>query len=475
LSSIVMFMVAATILRTLWVVFALALGRDDDSTTIPNQSSSFAASDDHQHHQIRPLRMTTEAAATRADDAATTPNHKLSVIVIGAGPAGLVTALGLASVEGVHQVHVLERHESFQGAPRGGTIGIALNGRKAVQEVHPELWRDLERVGMHLPPELGGGLLMPWFDMRMAMVRIAEKQHPRIVMHMGESFATIIVDDIGGDRGVVSVTCESGTELHGDFVVGADGVHSKVRSWLGLPPGIESENVVYRGCATVDETSSSPELRSLLEEGGPVPLGQRQLKGAYFLAFNFHALHPGKIVWVVSTTLDLNEEEQQEVATPLSVLVQAGLGDDEVPLFRELFAKSPPDSLLPTPRARIMQFDDGALARCPEGGWGGRGRVTLVGDAAHGMRPTDGQGGNQAFEDAVVLTRTIRAAALAAARRSDGTTPSIPETLRRFESARLPRVKRIYESQQDRYERRMRGEPVGPLPPEFRDWLHSGV
>ena len=310
---------------------------------------------------------------------------------------------------------------------------------------------------------------MPWFDMRMAMVRMAEK-HPRIVMHMGESFVTI-ADDVGKDRGGVSVTCESGTELRGDFLVGADGVHSKVRSWLGLPPGIESENVVYRGCSTFDETSS-PELRTLLEEGGPVPLGQRQLKGAYFLAFNFHTLHPGKIAWVVSTTLDLHED----VATPLSVLVQAGLGDDEVPLFRELFAKSPPDSLRPTPRARIMQFDDGALARCPEGGWGGRGRVTLVGDAAHGMRPTDGQGGNQAFEDAVVLTRTIRAAALAAAaRRSNETTPSIPETLRAFESVRLPRVKRIYESQQDRYERRMRGEPVGPLPPEFRDWLHSGV
>jgi 2-polyprenyl-6-methoxyphenol hydroxylase-like FAD-dependent oxidoreductase len=392
----------------------------------------------------------------------------LSAIVIGAGPAGLVTALGLASVEGVQHVHVLERHDDFQSAPRGGTIGIALNGGKAVREIHPDLWSDLEQVGMQLPPELGGGLLMPWFDMRMAMARVAER-HPSIVMHMGESFVTI-ADDAGTDR--VSVTCESGLELHGDLLVGADGVHSKVRSWLGLPPGIESENAVYRGCATIDDDeSSSPELRALLGKG-PVPLGQRQLKGAYFLAFSFHTMHPGRIVWVVSTTLDVDEQ-----STPLSVLVQAGLGEDEVPLFRELFAKSPPDSLLPTPRARIMQFDDHALSQCQEGGWGGRGRVTLVGDAAHGMRPTDGQGGNQAFEDAVVLTRTLRAA-LAAADSADGygsTAPSAPQVLRAFESERLPRVQRIYESQQDRYERRMRGEQVGPLSPEFREWLHSGV
>jgi hypothetical protein len=40
--------------------------------------------------------------------------------------------------------------------------------------------------------------------------------------------------------------------------------------------------------------------------------------------------------------------------------------------------------------------------------WGGRGRVTLIGDAAHAMRAASGQGSSMAFEDVCVLTRAIQ-------------------------------------------------------------------
>jgi 2-polyprenyl-6-methoxyphenol hydroxylase-like FAD-dependent oxidoreductase len=81
------------------------------------------------------------------------------------------------------------------------------------------------------------------------------------------------------------------------------------------------------------------------------------------------------------------------------------------------------------------------------------------------MRPTDGQGGNQAFEDAVVLTRLLKA--------SNST--SIPDALREFEQARVPRVKRIHDDQRIRYEKRMKGEVIGRPSEKWTEWLLQGV
>jgi FAD-dependent urate hydroxylase len=63
----------------------------------------------------------------------------------------------------------------------------------------------------------------------------------------------------------------------------------------------------------------------------------------------------------------------------------------------------------------------------------GEGRVTLLGDSAHTMPPTLGQGANQTFEDAWVLGRE-----LADAPGGDGR--SVPERLRAYERARYPHV-----------------------------------
>jgi 2-polyprenyl-6-methoxyphenol hydroxylase-like FAD-dependent oxidoreductase len=61
----------------------------------------------------------------------------------------------------------------------------------------------------------------------------------------------------------------------------------------------------------------------------------------------------------------------------------------------------------------------------------GRGRITLLGDAAHPMTPNLGQGACQALEDAVVLADQLRAKS------------RVEAALRAYESLRQPRTKRI--------------------------------
>ena len=106
--------------------------------------------------------------------------------------------------------------------------------------------------------------------------------------------------------------------------------------------------------------------------------------------------------------------------------------------------------------------------------------MTIIGDAAHAMRPTDGQGGNMAFEDAIVLCRLLgseelRSAVLGSSSTEIGAAEAVEDVLGEFEKTRLPRVKKMHDNQRLRYEARMRGEKVGPMSPEFKEWASNGV
>jgi FAD-dependent urate hydroxylase len=385
---------------------------------------------------IVPLVMaSTESASCLSRD--------ISAIVIGAGPAGLVTALGLSKL--CCEVYLIEKHPTFE--QRGSTFSIRKNGRKALAEIDLSLWDDLEQAGVILPSE---GLMIPWWEMRDAVLRKVQ-QTENIILRAGENLLHI---DDGGSEGV-HASFESGLELSADFLVGADGVHSFVRNWLGLPLAIETGSTVFRGSLTVTDESSK-ELKALLDQG-LAPMGSREFEGMYFLVFNFHSKHPGRLSWTFSTTKQLDES-----ASPMLLLRQAVTDESDLRLMEEIFALTPSAQLKPYLPTSVVDFSDDALATLG-GRWGGRGQVTLTGDAAHACRPTDGQGGNQAFEDAVVLCRMLK--------------DDIPisETLRKFEETRLPRVKRIHDDQRIRYENRMRGVPVGPQPLAMQQWIEEGV
>jgi len=384
---------------------------------------------------------------------ATTSNHLRRgsggecALVIGGGPAGLVAGLGLSHV--CDKVTIVEKHPTFE--PLGSAIVIHPNGKKAILEICPELWNDLEAAGLGMP---NGGVMLPWWELRDAAVQAVRKRE-NIELCTGETFTTIEESEHGSSVRV-RVTFQSGRDVSADFLVGADGVHSAVRKWLQLPDPVPTGNTYFRGHITITD-SCSPEMKSLLDKGAE-PFARRY-DGTFFTMMTFNDTHAGRMAWNIITTKEVDES-----TSPLDLLGGEAEPKDFA-LLQEIFDLSPPKSLIQFPRSSIIDVSDEVLQKYG-GGWGGRGRITLVGDAAHAMRAIDGQGGNQALEDAVILYRTFL---------SHQGDKSIEERLRLFESTRLPRVKQIHHEQQTRYDQFMSGEHLAPYVGENKHWVWDGV
>lgn len=217
--------------------------------------------------------------------------------------------------------------------------------------------------------------------------------------------------------GAVGVTFTDGTTTEYDLVIGADGPRSSVRALaaLGGPPRPVGQ-VVYR---------------AVLRDGPPVAewtalLGQRS--GFLMVPIGAGRLH-----------LYADEAGTEEPAEPLSRL-------------RELFA----DYRGPVPEvlAALDEVHVGITDEVELGRWY-RGRVLLIGDAAHATAPTLSQGAAMALEDAVVLAESLRAAG------------SVDAALVAYESRRRPRTRWVRDRTRDRNRTR-------DVPPALRDPLLRG-
>ena len=203
---------------------------------------------------------------------------------------------------------------------------------------------------------------------------------------------------------VARASFENGVVAEGDVVIAADGIHSELRQNV-VPPSrpIFSGSVSYRGV-----------LAHELIPHWPTASWQMWLgKGKHFLTFPVRA---GKLINYVGF-VPADEETKESWSAP---------GDPDV--LRQEFAGWDPriGSLLQQVRAtfRWALYD-----REPLPIWT-RGRLTLLGDAAHPMLPHLGQGANQAIEDGMAL-----ATILAGADRK-----TAPEALFAYERLRRERV-----------------------------------
>ena len=329
----------------------------------------------------------------------------MRIVVIGAGIAGLATAVALQRRG--HDVTVLEdRTDTSSGAG----ISIWPNALAALDDI---------AVGDAVR-EAGGRVTagaMRWRDgswlRRPARERIVRALGEPLVVIRRSRLTGILTGALAGGTlrtGVraeslaltgagVRVTLADATVLTADAVVGADGTGSVVARHLNGP--LRHRYAGYTAWRGVARCRIDPDVAGEVVgpavEVGLVPMGDDH---TYWFA---------------------TERVPEGGSAP----------QGELPYLRERFAAWPepiPQILAATDPADVLRNDLYDRDRARQ--WS-RGPVVLVGDAAHAMRPHLGQGGCQALEDAAILARFLDAE----------TDPAV--AFARFVDYRRPRVERL--------------------------------
>jgi salicylate hydroxylase len=214
------------------------------------------------------------------------------------------------------------------------------------------------------------------------------------------------------DKARAVLNFANGERATADVVIAADGIHSRLQQYIVMPAApIPSGSVAYRGVMPAQRVSwPNGAMRNWLGAG------------RHFLVYPLRAGELINCVGFVPT----DEEMKESWSAP---------GDPRA--FAEEFASF--DPMVGSIIGHITHtFRWGLYDREPLPAWT-RGRLTLLGDAAHPMLPHTGQGANQAIEDAVTLAAVLDGADTASAPRALHTY----ESLRRDRCARVQRSSRV--------------------------------
>ena len=346
----------------------------------------------------------------------------LFIGICGGGIGGLSAAIALQKFG--HQVRVFEKASAINRV--GADINLTPNAVFALDELG---------VGAYLRDKAA----RPTFRIsrdgesgeetsRMPMSSAAEEKYgaPQLTIHRAD-LLDALRDQLAPDALVLGKDATSLTQgddsavLHFadgssrafDLVVGADGIHSVVRSALwGEDRPRYTGMVSYRGTFPSEKARGLPDTDAFTKWWGEIP--QKQI-----VTF---PLTQGREIFVFAT---LPQDDWSEEGWTLP-------GD--VRDLRRAYSNFHAHA-----RALLDAVDDvtrSALhVRDPMPKWA-KGRATLLGDAAHPMVPFMAQGACMAIEDAVVLARAL-----------DGVAANgIAAALERYETERKPRTARVQES-----------------------------
>jgi salicylate hydroxylase len=187
------------------------------------------------------------------------------------------------------------------------------------------------------------------------------------------------------DGAVARVRFANGASVEADVVIGADGIHSQLRAFV-FPPSapVFSGSVAYRGLVPHERVPEWPTDRWQMWLG----------KGKHFLAFPVRSGRLINFVGFVPADAEMKEAMKESWSAP----------GDPGELRREFAGWDPRTQALLS--AVTFTFRSALYDRDPLPTWT-KGRLSLLGDAAHPMLPHLGQGANQSIEDGIALATIL--------------------------------------------------------------------
>jgi salicylate hydroxylase len=342
---------------------------------------------------------------------------KPRILIAGAGIGGIVAALALlrrgCAVALYEQAAELrELGAGVQISPNGARVLRALGLEPAMQAIASvpvakemrlfdtgQAWR-VQDLGADAEARYGAPYwLVHRGDFHAVLVQALAERAPGAVRVDARCV------DFTQDADGVTLLLESGEQVHGDALIGADGVHSRIREALfGGARATFTGFMAWRGVVPMQR----------------LPERLRQRYGMTWIGPHGHVV-----------TYPLRRGELLNFVTAIERddwLIESWSEAGTVAECRRDLAAWHPD-VLAIVDAIDVPYKWAMLGREPMAQWS-VGRVSLLGDACHPTLPFLAQGANMAIEDGMVLARCLEAY-------------PVPEALRRYEAVRLDRTSRI--------------------------------
>lgn len=335
----------------------------------------------------------------------------MRISVIGAGIGGLTA--GIALQRRGHEVTVYEAAPEI--APVGAGIWLAPNGLESLHRIDAGLGEQVLAAGRPMDEFLAVNAAGRTLS-RVAADDLPDRyRHPRTlaisrsrlhqVLYAAMDPGTVLLGRklarFAETQSAVRAEFVDGSHAEADLLIGADGIHSAVRTGLfGVMPLRYSGQTCWRS------------LTPMRLEGRWAGRGTELWADEPGLRVGFSQVGDDEVYFYVTALADPGQQsapdtEKAELLQRISVFPEVA---------RQIVAMTPPQRLI-----RSDLFDLPPLKSYV------RGRVALLGDAAHPATPNLGQGANQAVEDALVLGECLR-----------GVGPGgISAALREYESRRI--------------------------------------
>ena len=331
----------------------------------------------------------------------------LDVAIVGSGPGGLSAAIALSKLPNIEKINIFERASAFR--PIGAALTLNTLAYEALKDLDEKVHDHILKLGSnpkhHILQRPSGEILfndesmfyetdvhwMAWYDLQTALKGFLPSD--KVSIQLNSKLVDFHEDE---ENGVVSLSFENGDIVKTRMLIGADGYKSVVREkTVGDGKPIYTGAMTWRGVmdrSYFDSIVDMQEFHDMKDDVNLFICGN----GMGFWVMDCGS---GKIAWTGNALYE-NENPSSESTT--TVITRALEVFKTWPSIIETLVRSTEETAI---------VESGVYDRDPVTSWGvsnGRyKRSTLLGDAAHPMRPALGLGGTMAFHDSSCLAKKL--------------------------------------------------------------------